>query len=470
MMNFWWDLKRIFFVGGLLGACWLAGCTPASTLSTTIEPIVTKLLPTVSPIPTNTATPSQTPSPTISPTDTPEPTATQKSLPGLVQRLCPELSPPLGVFRIPEPPIVRDVATETIYVLYEITELVQDPSPDSCTLFLEPPPMGKPRLAGDTIFWNSFDYEAENVMIWHYDPKETMNDEGLPQSIPQAFTQVNTSIGTSGLVEFTTSEDGEYLIWSWTAPELMDDSQYAYVQTILMGTTDQGFFAELLAAVELDPDGRPHILRLHRYLSDENLLFYSDEPVGLGRHWPEPHGRYTTLYSVSSGLTWDPRLLFDCGQEYWCISDFSAEHDLLIAIQANSVEIFGLSSGERLAEISVAENYNTLRQAMIGPDGRVAFLAVQQDLSATDAVLEKVTVFVLDPPYTQKPQAVFDDAGLRNLVGWISNEKILANGIPSFEAAEQVHASPTNLILINMIEETGDWLPYDPRDLEILIP
>jgi len=461
---------RTFFLAGLLWACLLAGCTQASASPTAVEPTSTYRMVTESPIPKNTATSTQNPSSTAPPTDTPEPASTPKHLPGLVKLSCPELSPPLGVFHVPEPYIVKQGDTETVYVLYEIAELVQETSPEPCMLFLEPPPMGKPKLAGDTIFWQSFDYDDENVTIWQLDRNGSQRDEVLPKSIPQEFARVESSIGTSGLVEFLPSEDGEYLIWAWTEPELMNDGQYAYVQTILLGTTGQGFFAELLAAVEIDPVGRPHILRLHQYLSDQNLLYYSDEPVGLGRQWPEPRGRYTSLYAVSSGLVWDPRLLFDCEQDYWCISDFSTDHDLLTAVQGDSVAVYRLGSGEKLVEVNVGENFSTLRQAIISPDGQLAFLAVVQDLSAADIVVENVTLFVLDPPYTQEPQAVFHHPGLRNLVSWISNQEILADGVPDFEGAAQVHKAPSSLIRINTIEKTGSWLPHDARGLEILIP
>ena len=134
------------------------------------------------------------------------------------------------------------------------------------------------------------------------------------------------------------------------------------------------------------------------------------------------------------------------------------------------MSISRLSTGDLLAAYQLAENFSMLRQALVGPNGKVAFLAVEKDLADVDSVVENVTVFFVDPPYVADPMAVFSDPGLRNLHGWLSPEEILADGIPKFEEVPEKKLLPTDFILVNLVNRSGVWLPTELRGFETLIP
>ncbi|MGB5845493.1 MAG: hypothetical protein WBG94_13675, partial [Anaerolineales bacterium] len=173
--------------------------------------------PTQTPNPTSTHTPEPilTPVPTL----TPSPVPTQAVLSGIVRRLCPELRAPLGLFSVPEPFYDNSIDPATLYALYQVVELDLDSSGESCTFYLSPPPMGAPQFSGDSLFWMSFDYEAEWVMVWKYDLNDVLTDDIYPQHPFLRQTRTNTSIGKAGLFDFVVAESGETLVWSYTDPQ-----------------------------------------------------------------------------------------------------------------------------------------------------------------------------------------------------------------------------------------------------------
>ena len=280
----------------------------------------------------------------------------------------------------------------------------------------------------------------------------------------------------AGLVEFVASEDGDMLAWSFTDPRFNNDSELAYIQTIYAaspnGSTDQRPISEILFDVVPEAGGRPHIIRLQLISADKDLIYYSDEPVGQGRQWPEPLGRYTSLYSISTWGDAYPELLHDCGKAYRCISDFSEELDLLVSIQdsANEVQITRLSSGETIGSIQAPEMYATLRQALIGPDGGIAFLGIALGSSDFGAPPEDVAVFYLEPPYTGEPVLVLNDPGLLNLLGWVSPREILADGNLLDGSQPDAGTIPSMLMLIDIAAGAGDWLPRAASGFSGLVP
>jgi hypothetical protein len=389
---------------------------------------------------------------------------------GFVHRLCPDLIAPLGLFDLREPYIDSQPDTETIYALYEISELGLASPPESCTLYLSPPPQGPPQLAGDTLFWKTFDYENETVTVWQYDPMDDLSDEVFPQHIRLPATEIEVPLEKSGLVDFLASTDGEILTWAWTNPELNEDGQYVYFQVIAVGWTDRGYATDIWSDVVPEADGRPHIIRLVRISEDNARLYFSDEPVGLGRQWPEPAGRYSALYSIPTLDSEVPALHYDCGVDHWCITDFSEKHDLLVSIQKNTLEVTKMSTGDGIASVQVSEKYSALRQALIGPDGGIAFLGVAQDMSDYSAPPEEVAVFYLKPPYDEDPILVLSDTGLLNLLGWVFPSGLLVDGNTPSENASGRGAIPNDLMLVWVNDGSGDWLLKEAAGFEALVP
>jgi hypothetical protein len=382
----------------------------------------------------------------------------------------------LGLFAGSEPYIDSSTDPATVYVIYQVEELGMEPLPEPCTLYLAPGPIGAPQLAVDTLFWKTYDHEAETVTIWQYNPQNELAAGLLPQHIPLLHTTIDTTMEKSGLVDFVATADGEMLAWSFTDPRFNDDKELAYVQMIYAastsGSTDQRPISEILFDVVPEAGGRPHIIRLRRISADKDRIFFSDEPVGLGRQWPEPFGRYTSVYSISTWGDAYPELHYDCGNAYWCISDFSEDLDLLVSIVDNghTVQITPLSSGDTLGRVQAPDQYNTLRQALIGPDGGIAFLGIANDSSDFAAPPEDVAVFYLEPPYTGEPVLILNDAGLLNLLGWVSPREILADG-NLLDASQSTKGTiPSMLMLIDVTTRAGVWLPRDASGYNGLVP
>lgn len=420
-------------------------------------------LPTQTPNPTSTHTPEPTPTPV--PTLTPSPVPTQAVLSGIVRRLCPELRAPLGLFSVPEPFYDNSTDPATLYVLYQVVELGLDSLGESCTFYLSPPPMGAPQFAGDSLFWMSFDYEAEWVMVWKYDLNDVLTDDVYPQHPFLRQTRTNTSIGKAGLFDFVVAESGETLVWSYTDPQPYDDNEMGYVQTMYgaatSGPIDQRPPADVWFDFVPEGDSGANILRPRKISSDGELVFYSQEPVGLGRQWPEPLGHYTSLYSISTWGDAYPEIHFDCGREYWCISDFSEEQGILVSIQGDAIRIIELSSGELIREVQAPEAYPLARQAMIGPDGTIAFLGAAMGESDYGDPPEDAAIFLIEPPYQDEPVLVLGDAGLLNLLGWASPSLLLADGNNLAENAAGNSTLPAHLMLVDVETGVGTWLLYD---------
>lgn len=463
---------------------------PTSQMDQTMQPSVEV---TITQLPTMTASPTRTQPSTETSTSpennlptataavaaiiTPHPTQTpgSKIRSDFVRQLCPNLDAPLGLFSMAEPYIDYSTDPETVYVLYQVKELLQEGTEDPCTLYLSPGPLGEPLLAGNTLFWKSFDYEAETVTIWRHERLGEPTENTPPNHIPMLQTTVSTSIGKAGLADFVASKDGELLVWSYTDPRANEDGQLAYVQTIYAispgDPVDQRPASELWFDIVPENDGRPHIIRLQSITAERDLLYFSDEPIGLGRHWPEPTGRYSSLYSISTWGEDHPDLHYDCGQNYWCISDFSEEVDLLVTIQdsTNVIEIRRLSSGEQIGSIQAPEPYNFVRQAMINPEGRIVFMGVALDGSIFDALPSDVAIFYSEPPYTEDPLLVVSDAGLQNLLGWLSSDQILAEGNRFVDDQPEGFAIPSNLMSIDITAKSGLWLPVSERGFSAVV-
>jgi len=423
---------------------------------------------------THTPDPTPTPSPTSSPILAPTLVPTQAVLTGIVRRLCPQLRAPLGLFSVHEPFYDNSTDPATLYILFQVVELGPDSAGEPCTFYLSPPPMGAPQFAGDSLFWKSFDNEAEWVMVWKYDPQDVFTDDVYPQHLHLRQTRTNTSIGKSGLFDFVVSEDGETLVWSYTDPQPYDDNEMGYVQMMYAAATsgpiDQRPPVDIWFDFVPEGDSGGKILRPREISSDGEQLFYSQEPVGLGRQWPEPMGHYSSLYSISTWGDAYPERLFGCGRDYLCISDFSEEQDILVTIQNNAIQVKNLSSAELIRELQPPEDINLVRQALIGPDGGIAFMGVTLDETDYGSPPEDVAIFFIEPPYLEEPVMVLSDTGLLNLLGWVSPGVLLADGNNRDDPALADGNLPALLMLVDTKTGVGEWLPLEADQFVALVP
>jgi hypothetical protein len=378
------------------------------------------------------------------------------------------------LFSIREPFYDHSTDPPTLYALYQVMELHPDPSNEPCTLYLSPPPMGDPQFAGDSLYWKSFDHEEEWVMVWRYDSTYVPTDDVYPQHPFLRHTRTNTSIGKAGLFDFVVAEDGKTLVWSYTDPQPYDDNEIGYVQSIYgaetSGPIDQRPPVEIWFDFVPEGDSPAKIVRPRVISADGELVYYSLEPVGLGRQWPEPLGRYTSLYAISTWWDAFPEMLFDCGNEFWCLSDFSAAQDILVSIQDGVIQIIALSSGELIRELQPPSAYPLVRNALIAPDGTLAFLGVAMGSSANGDPPEDAAIFLIEPPYQDEPVLVMRDAGLLNLLGWVSPSLLLADGNNLADNSSGNSTQPAQLMLVDTETRVGTWLPYDAALFVSLVP
>ena len=91
-----------------------------------------------------------------------------------------------------------------------------------------------------------------------------------------------------------------------------------------------------------------------------------------------------------------------------------------MVIQDNSIQIKNLTSGELIREVRAPDAYQLVRQALIAPDGTIAFLGIAIGEAEYGDPPEDAGVFMLETPYQGEPVMVMSDPGLLNLRGWAS--------------------------------------------------
>lgn len=116
------------------------------------------------------------------------------------------------------------------------------------------------------------------------------------------------------------------------------------------------------------------------------------------------------------------------------------------------------------------ETYNLVRQALIGPDGTIAFLGAAIGESDYGDPPEDAAIFVLEPPYQGEPILVLADAGLLNLLGWASPSLLLADGNNLAENPAGNSTLPAHLMLVDFKTGIGVWLPLDADQFVALVP
>jgi hypothetical protein len=403
------------------------------------------------------------------PQSTLPPTITKEiiKVPDLVDRLCPSVERPAGVFLWPEISQYPNDEDVPIFSLYKIMGFSSEQVYDDCTLRIGPPPTGDLQFAGDSLYWKSYNYETEQMTVYQFDPSEDPGDDIKPHHLPLRFTTLDVSVEKSGLVEFVVSDDGTLIAWSKTDPVLKDDG-YVYVHEVYAGGLVPLYYDMIWFDVYPEEDGIPHIIRLREISSQSNMLYYSDEPVGMGRQWPYPAGRYSNLYSISlkGGV---PKMYFECGvdDDHWCISDYSEELDLLVYIKFNVINLITLG-GESIGQISFEDRSSVLVQAHLGSNGDLVFLTVQGDEEGYNPP-EMVSIYVVKPPYIEPPALVHSDPGIRTIYGWLSDQEVLTDLIVPANNSES-EITPIYFNIIDVSTKSSKIVTLEANGFEEILP
>ena len=402
-------------------------------------------------------------------TSTSEPLVTESlevpQIVGLTERLCPQVPKPAGLFRVPEIYSNPKEEDPTQYEIYQISALFPESGPEYCSIFISPYKLGDFQLGGDTLFWQSYDNETEQAVVWTYDPLDKLADEVDPSHVPLAETTLDLSMEFIGLTGFVVDPGGENLAWSKTEPKLNENGEFAFFQEIFFGDVTGDYFDLLWEDAIIDD--YPHLIELRELSSISGLLYYSDEPIGLGTSYPNPVGIYSSLYSMP---TWGdkPTLHHDCGMEHWCISDFSEEHDLLAYFEDATIELIRLN-GDPVASVMMPDGYNFIRQGLIGPGGDLVFLALQYDDADFFGDPDNAAAFHLEPPYDGVPVLAASSPELRNLLGWISADQVLTDIIFRIEGLDDGEV-PTHLNVVDLSDGSMGMLIHQANNFIQLVP
>jgi hypothetical protein len=441
---------------------------PACRLPSSGEKIVgspeEEIVQTFTQVITASVTPSYVPLPTS--TDTP-PVILPETVPieRLINRLCPQVSLPAGLFDFREQYSDPIAADPTVYEVYQLVALLPTAEPEFCKLRIHPFHIRDLKFSGDSLFWQAYDSDQEQVMVWQYDPLDQLEDDVDPVHVPLNFTALDQPADATNLVSFVVSADGSEIAWSKTEPRQDDAGNFFFLQEIYYGAIE-GENSTLLWKDALQGD-YPHIIRLRELSAETETLYYSDEPIGLGTSYPGPVGKYSSLYSIP---TWGeiPTLHHDCGMEHWCISDFAIDFDLLAAIQEDTLRLISLD-GVLQAELEPPGETNVLRQAVIGPDGSIVFLALQMGEADFFAEPMMVSLFHWAPPFTEEPRLVLSEPGLRNILGWVSAD-ILATDILFSSSATGEDNEIAFINLVSITDSAMDMSVYPTNYFLDLIP
>jgi hypothetical protein len=404
------------------------------------------------------------------PSSTSEPQATEvlavPEIVGLAERLCSQVPKPAGLFRVPEIYSNSKEEEPTQYEIYQISALFPEAGPEFCTLFISPFKLGDFQFGGDTLFWHSYNDETEQAVVWKYDPLDKLADEVDPLHVPLTYSALNLPPEFLGLIGFVIAPNGENLAWSITEPKLNEDNQYAFFQDIYFGDVIGEDYDLLRGDVIIDD--YPHNIELRELSSTSNLLYYSDEPVGLGTSYPRPAGVYSSLYSMPTWGEEMPTLHHDCGMEHWCISDFSEEHDLLVYFEDTMIMLIRLN-GESVSSVLMPDGYNFIRQGLIGPGGDLVFLALKFDEADFFGDPDDAAVFHLEPPYDGAPTLTASSPELRNILGWISADQVLTDIIFRIEGLDEGEV-PTHLNVVNLSDGSMGMLIHQANNFIQLVP
>lgn len=393
-----------------------------------------------------------------------------------------DLIPPLGVFSSGEFVTFAGGENPLIYVPYAVHELDLEAAPaHPCNLLVGPPPTLDQGvvLAGETAFWQSYDYETETAMLWQYDPTDTHIVKGEPGHLPLLFTQIEVASSFSGLISFVVSADARQIAWSRTTP-IYDDasSGYVYQQEVWVAGIPSFDVLKVIDRSVPEIDGLPRIIRLRALSQVSNTLYFSEEPVGLGATWPRPYGKYTNLYAIpTEGGT--PEVIYECITDHWCISDFSEQHDLIAYVEDSTLYLAALDGGP-VATLAPEIPFDHVGQASIGPQGDVVFIVVTGEVSGLYSQLDaevfgdhaapnQVYVYHLPSPYHEPPRVLLSDPGIRYILGWAAQDRVLTQHVVGLDDSGGAQTAD-RFYLADLGDATGYYLPFEPRDFERLLP
>lgn len=292
--------NRLFFtIFILVVAVFMAACSP---LTSEVGPGVNE--PTIE---VSTAVPAteeptaeivELPTPTeevVQPAPTEEPAPTAEPEIEAPAGFCPDFPRPALVLFIGEDYHLFDPATGELCVLEFDDNVIG----------------GMVAAVGDEFFANSRTTGSEGAATII----QRISSDGSVQELP--YTLVDTEHGAT-LVNFTVSPDASLIAWSVVGSTAVGSDFPSSDLTITNLKTGEHQFAFGNAG------DAPRALQPIRFSDDGSMLYYANQPYGIGGSWIAFVGRYDNLYAVPTDGSSSPELIFDCADigAGLCIGDF----------------------------------------------------------------------------------------------------------------------------------------------------
>jgi len=280
----------------------------------------------------------------------------------------------------------------------------------------------------------------------------------LDGDIPGLFQAVNGSVfytvlkddqfvvkrinrdGTSSLLTFTAvnrddallyhsfivSHDGSHVAWSATSAG--PDYAGPEVSNMWMAGIDGTEMVNLLSEEHSGDENRQTPVPV-RFSEDNNTLFYTLQPIGMGGMWNAFVGRYDNLYAKRLGTEAEPTLIFDCAgeQNILCIGDFielEGQVTTLAYVEGGSVAILN-GAGTVLNTLNLEDDY--VGYPTFGPTGELVFYGADLDEGPNASIMPlNGTIYRVAPP-TAPYEVLVSDPGLLFPRDWLDGTHVVAS-------------------------------------------
>lgn len=416
---------RTFLLYALLLLLLIAGCAPPVSQNTdpttgdesTVAPAATLPAPTESVASTETPQPGATETltaavPTLTAIPSPQPTA---------QALLPLPGPPHPVEvsfcdAIPRPAILfQDVveieSSQTSYLALNPEEAFW------CRLVLPNYPADDPIGVQGSLFYPVADLEAGTMTIWQMYPDR----HAEPWNVTTTAIEVPYTP-----YAFAVSPDGSNVAWSTFAPDSTSARLVVTLWTAQAGDEEPRRLLQRETAFD-DPWGDRPLYPL-RFSADNQTLYFTWAPIGLGGMWTGFYGRYDNLLTLATdGSAAEGTLIFDCAgvSEFLCLGDFMPEEALAYTVWSDDwrIEISDWS-GQSLQSITL-EGVGHAGYPTFSPAGMLAYTGAQ----LAEQYPDQTTVYLVAQPLAGNPESVYQAPGIEMLWSWLNDAFLVANSV-----------------------------------------
>jgi|GEM_PF-1251584 len=271
-----------------------------------------------------------------------------------------------------------------------------------CTVMTGAYTVGNLAVRGDALYYPVRDRAAGTITIWQH-PLDR-------DPAPLPFT--TTPAAAAPWFEFALSPDGtagKQIVWATFAGQETSGGQMPFPSTVWLGNEETGEKRQLWQE-EGTPTLPPTIEPLY-FSPDENIVYLARRPYGIGGVGPFP-AQYTGLYALPLDGG-EPEPLFECPTPFaMCLNDVDFERRLLAvsAGDGEQPEVRILDFDGAVVARYPAPDAEFVGQPLLGPDGDVAFIRANVEVSEAGAPRFRPGAILLwEAPYAGQPQTLVEE-------------------------------------------------------------